>query len=64
MVGALLGCFVLASFCWLALWDVFWGTRHRPPLKNSDCRCFDFPECICDVVAFGDIIWLMPFVGF
>jgi hypothetical protein len=26
--------------------------------------CFNVPEYICDVVVFGDDIWVVPFVGF
>lgn len=64
MVGAILGCFVLASLCWLALWDGLWGRRLRPALKTSDGGCFNVSEYIRGVVVFGDDIWGVSFVGF
>ena len=57
MVGAILGCFVLASLCWFALWDSLWDTRLRSALKTSDGGCFNVPEYICVVVVFGDDMW-------
>ncbi len=59
-----MGCFVLASLCWLALCDGLWGTRLRPNLKTSDCGCFNVHKYTCVVVVFGDDIWVASFVGF
>jgi hypothetical protein len=68
VVGAILVCSVMASLCWIALWDCLWGTRLRPALKTSDGGCFNVPEYIytyiCVVVVFGDDIWGVSFVGF
>ena len=64
MVGAILGCFILASICWLALWDGLWGTRLRPALKTLGGGCFNVPEYICAVVVFGDDTREVSFIGF
>ncbi len=53
-----------ASLCWLALWDGLWGTSLRPALKTLGGGCFNVPEYTCDVVVFGDDMWVVPFVGF
>ena len=63
-MGAVLGCFVWASLCWLALWDGLWGTRLRPDLTTSDGGCFNVPDYICVLVVFGDNIWGVSFAIF
>jgi hypothetical protein len=62
VVGAILGFFVLSPLCWLALWDVLWSTRLRHVLKTSGGGCLNGPEYTCDVVVFGDYMWVVAFV--
>jgi len=58
----MLACFVLASLCWLVLLDGLWSTCLRPALNTSSGVCFNASEYICDVVVFGDDVWVESFV--